>query len=1175
MSEESSEAVVDDVLTVAEAFVDELWTRLDAQAFEEVLVGKKADLVSDDLGQKPEVFAEDELIFPLLRAVGLKWKRQIYESDGDGDDDVRTSVSWPDLGIVNVEEATLGEAKPINNVPDAEDDVVEYLDRISVREDYGIATDGIEWRILKRDLSGDVGRVRHVETIDLRPLLLATARSLGYFGSDYLDGVDLDLGEVDLAAEAELFTEVFERESFDRFLTVEAPQVLRDTRKRDVDEFYELYIELLFGKSEEYDYDSCLMDDIVAPPGGTDTEKREFAVTLVNRLLFIKFLEDKGVIPSETLLGRVEAHEQADAILQSLYESQIKPLFYDLFNTPRDQRPSRFRSGWPSDIPYLNGGLFRENVDQEKDYRVEGETLKRVVRDLIEGSDIGDEEGTIDPAVLGSVFERTINFIGGEFGTQKDIGAYYTPADVTELITAQTVRPKIQQELTDVYGSSYPESVRERIEELELSEMLRRIEEGEGWFGDSTDTEEAYERVGDLSVVDPACGSGHFLTTALEEIQRVRESLLRGLQHDEGIDARDRYESKKEIALESIYGVDIDPVGVEIARLRLWLKIVDRGWEPEYGRLPNIELNIVSGNSLVGLPVEVAGQASVDQFTDRIQELIDLREDYKQDNAVDKEDVLDTLEELREELDDEYLKRLNHTFDDRITDREKFDAVVDGNDGNTLHPEIEVVKVQRADDDPLTDDDKDRLEGLGFRTYKNSGRLEIDSRHEDLRTGGTGTVSHADARETIVNDLRGLIDDHFVFNAVVRQPVKWDLNNILGDPFHWVAEFPEVSKRNGLRRTVDFDIIVGNPPYGDILRESEKGLVDFYRMGDINEVSAQFVERQLEILSDDGFFGNVTTLRLVHQSSIGELHDILRETLDLTRIACFGLRGRTGVFDGVLIRVSIITGQKATDRDGEIHTSDLLVFNDENRQQRFNNIEYNPTEGLVLTDRIGGEDANRAILPKIGPDVKLNLLKKLKRRSGKTFSDLFSKDPDDVGSDEHAVWRVRGGGYWITPMLEELYSAQDVDPMYFETELERKTVFLIMNSSVFFVYWMTYGNQYLLNWIHVNGFPYPDGEVVGENSEEIIAMADAFWERMQDVFVKRKSNRGDFQMSPLRPVINELDEFVGELYGLSDEEVEYVQNYLTDFDDGSARTGSDDARLGDFLTLSQADTGDD
>ena len=175
MSEESSEAVVDDVLTVAEAFVDELWTRLDAQAFEEVLVGKKADLVSDDLGQKPEVFAEDELIFPLLRAVGLKWKRQIYESDGDGDDDVRTSVSWPDLGIVNVEEATLGEAKPINNVPDAEDDVVEYLDRISVREDYGIATDGIEWRILKRDLSGDVGRVRQVQTIDLRPLLLATA----------------------------------------------------------------------------------------------------------------------------------------------------------------------------------------------------------------------------------------------------------------------------------------------------------------------------------------------------------------------------------------------------------------------------------------------------------------------------------------------------------------------------------------------------------------------------------------------------------------------------------------------------------------------------------------------------------------------------------------------------------------------------------------------------------------------------------------------------------------------------------------------------------------------------------------------------------------------------------------------------------------------------------------
>ena len=64
-------------------------------------------------------------------------------------------------------------------------------------------------------------------------------------------------------------------------------------------------------------------------------------------------------------------------------------------------------------------------------------------------------------------------------------------------------------------------------------------------------------------------------------------------------------------------------------------------------------------------------------------------------------------------------------------------------------------------------------------------------------------------------------------------------------------------------------------------------------------------------------------------------------------------------------------------------------------------------------------------------------------------------------------------------------------------------------------------------------------------------------------------------MSPLRPVINELDEFVGDLYGLDDDEIEYVQNYLTDFDDGSARTGSEDAQLGDFSTSVEADTTDD
>jgi hypothetical protein len=69
-----------------------------------------------------------------------------------------------------------------------------------------------------------------------------------------------------------------------------APKKLRDQRKRDVEAFYELYIELLFGESGEYDYDTCLRDDIIEPREASNKEHDIFTVMLMNRLLFIKFL---------------------------------------------------------------------------------------------------------------------------------------------------------------------------------------------------------------------------------------------------------------------------------------------------------------------------------------------------------------------------------------------------------------------------------------------------------------------------------------------------------------------------------------------------------------------------------------------------------------------------------------------------------------------------------------------------------------------------------------------------------------------------------------------------------------------------------------------------------------------------------------------------------------------
>jgi len=1148
------------VLDVAEAYVDELNSQLSTHTLEAVLNGEKDDLTSRDLGSKPETHVQNNIIYPLLSEMGLEYTEEPYGGGGGSDS---RDIVWPDFELDNIDEYVIGENKAPNNLDESHDQVLDYLDRRSIGADYAIATDGIRWKIYRVEQGGDKTEFPVVRELDLRDLLREIARNKSYIAATTLHDVDAE-------EEAKEFADLFERDAFIEFTSQTAPRELRDSRRQDVEEFYQLYIEYLFGESDEFDEPTCLMDDIMVPEGATEHEKRKFAVTLVNRLLFIKFLERNEVVPDGILIDRVNAYEEAKGdFTGNLYETQIQPLFYDLFNKPRDDRESKHQTGWFEEVPYLNGGLFRPNVDNEDEYRLEDRTLPDIIREVVEGERLSDE-GQIDPAILGSVFEKTINHIGGETGTQKDVGAYYTPGDVTDMITRETVDPAVKDALVDTYSEGYDDSVRERMAEYDLSEILRQVEDGEGWFGDPEATRRAYSRLGELRVVDPACGSGHFLTTVMEEIHRVRKSLLRGLNRGKPPSPEDDYQSKKELALNSIYGVDVDPIGVEIARLRVWLKIVEDDWKEEFGRLPNIELNIVAGNSLVGMPVEQRGQTRGDIWDDRLDDLVTLRREYKSDGEdTDKAEVLNSLDEVRGKFNDEYLKRLNNVCETEINTLEEWQELVDCINTSTLHPKIETVKVVRKDGDELSDEEDETLNELGFRTHTYSARLDIQSRHSDLKEGdGKSTRSHAEVRDEIVEDLSKLIEnDAYVFEEVERQPLEYDLDRILGQPFHWVAEFPEVAvegDEDGNGHELEFDIIIGNPPYGNLLRPAEEVLISHYDTADVAEVSTQFVEREVELLADEGYFGNVTTLRLIYQSSLDSLHGLMRDSFNPIRVACYGFRP-SRVFDNAHVRAAIMTGKKTDTEDGEILTSDLLLFNSDNRQSVMSDIQYGKTEGLVLRDRIGG-DEGRSILPKVGGEVKRNLLVVLKEQSETILNDKYTRDQPD--GDAFKLYKRRGVLYWINPMIEKLYGGSEVEPIWFDREIDRDTAFLLMNSSLYFIYWQTYSNQHHHNWSHMKPFPFPDEDVVDEHADRIEELKAALWEAMKDTFTQTREGRGDFHMGQLRPLIDEVDELVGDLYGLTDNQTEYTKDYLTHLGENSGRAGSGDETLADYTVTS-------
>ncbi|WP_239638770.1 MULTISPECIES: Eco57I restriction-modification methylase domain-containing protein [unclassified Haloferax] len=1142
----SESGMVSAIRSTIEDFLSILHDRLDARQLERVLSGDET-ITSSKVRQRPEAFVEDELLWDLLADLGLERDIRPYgEGGGRGE--------WPDFEITNLSEPVLGEAKSLNGIDEGVRDAREYLDRKSLGPDFALATDGFEWSLLKIEQSGDSTNFPELNRINLRPVFQQIARDRGFIGQSAVDPPDIDEELAEFAA-------TFARNAFDTRLT-EAPRELRDRRQRDVEEFYELYIELLFGESNDYadDYDTCLLDDI-KPPRDADVdedEKRLFAVTLMNRLLFIKFLEQREVLERDDedvpfLLQRLQEYESMqDELAANFYESQLKPLFYELLNTEKDDRDPKFTRGWFSEVEYLNGGLFRPNVDREKEYRVLDRTLPNIIRDLIEGSRLELSSGqAFDPALIGSVFEMTINHLN-EDSDQSDTGAYYTPNDVTNLITEQSVDPKLREEIIEGYvetmgGDDDDASIiRGQLESKSLEEILQRVEEGEGWYADPDAIDAALDRIGSLTVVDPACGSGHFLTTAMDEIHRAQVSLLRGKLGDEP-PADDRYEAKKTLALNSIYGVDIEPVGVEIAKLRVWLKMVEgNGWSPSFGRLPNIDVNIEAGNSLVGFPVRGPVE-SIDIWDERIDALDELRQNYKFEEDADEHDRREIRrllsEEIRPEKDREFIQHLNFAVDTRIETVEAFDRVVESIDENTLFPTVESVKLQRADGDNI--EAEDDLEELGYTVYSKSARLDVQSRESELKKGGNGS-----AREDLESELRGLLEGDYVFDEFVRKPLSCDLDDILGRPFHWTVEFPELVRDDIGRRTIDFDILLGNPPYGDLLSDTEKSLVDGYDTGSINDISANFVERQLQLLAEDGYFGNITTLRLVYQGSLEPLHDLMGKKLSGTRIACFGTRP-SRVFENADIKVAIITG-KRTESDDPIYTSDGIIFTDENREEKFRGIEYGSTENLVLRDEIGGDEGNRAILPKVGPDIKRGILEKLRDYDGDVFSEVYERD--EV-SDGFPVWRREGLRYWTNVMREELYEAREVKPMFYETELERDAAFIVLNSSLFYTYWLTYGNFHHLNWTQIKAFPFPEQESLNEHEEEITELADELWEEMEDHFYPERGRTGEFEMSPVKPVVDRVDDLLQDVYDLSDEEVEFVQNYLTDCGPGMGRVG--------------------
>jgi len=550
-------------------------------------------------GLQPESFTQQAVIEPLLDALGHS-----YATEAGGLSGGRTMVADYTVSLRDHEtiDSTrlLVEAEPINKDLDSrEHGIGQVRDWLSQREfesDFGFATDGLRWAFVRYDPDSYTHNV--IEEVDLQPVFLALFENQV--------GKQKPPTEVVFDADRERVTRLIRTFEFENFVSIagDARQVIKRKQEEITDEFYDDYIRYVFGIVDEDEETprSLVGDGVVKPDGATEDDARLFAVELMNRLVFIKFLEDKSLVQPDLLRTLKETYEDG-MYAGTLYDEFLKRLFYDVMNKKPENRPSQVKNiDLFADIPYLNGGLFRPSIEgedfDEDDFDVRNSVLVSII-DLLEAYSFsaGGAPTDLDPSILGNVFEKTVNYITSDNEDKnKELGAYYTPSEITRFCAEETVRPalldRFQTVLVEERDWPEPEvekydSVYELIEDLPGNWSLISV---------------LLAEIDDFRVVDPACGSGHFLTSVLEEIVTIRKAL-----YAQSENYPEEYRLKKTTVLNNIYGVDLMGPAVEIGKLRLWLAVISEleiedldNLSDEELALPNIAFNLRHGNSLIG-----------------------------------------------------------------------------------------------------------------------------------------------------------------------------------------------------------------------------------------------------------------------------------------------------------------------------------------------------------------------------------------------------------------------------------------------------------------------------------------------------------------------------------------------------------------------------------------------
>lgn len=428
--------------------------------------------------------------------------------------------------------------------------------------------------------------------------------------------------------------------------------------------------------------------------------KKNFLVRLIARTMFCWFIKEKGLIRRELLElsnWKDERYKLTNDLDEedflesnSYYRGILQNIFFKSLNQQDKSKLSDFKwtkyfhekidISWFTEIPYLNGGIFDELEEDNAKESIEDDVIS-IPNFLFYGK--GDQKGlnqifssfkftleentpfeediALDPELLGLMFENLLAEIDPNLkeDTRKSIrkltGSYYTPRKIIQEMVSESLyiylSKKFEEEGSEVDG--YLELLSDLIYQNKLEANNQEF------------NRTVVQALDEYRVLDPACGSGAFPMGMLQRIVEIlkhvdsnnnlwveqklqkvdpgyRDEFKRILsQH------MDDYSRKLGIIRDSIYGIDIQPLAVQITKLRFFISLlIDQDVEKEISPMPNVETKIICADSLKNIQPDLFA-------TDAVEKIEKARLEYYKP---------DLTEEEREEVAEEIVVELDKAF---------------------------------------------------------------------------------------------------------------------------------------------------------------------------------------------------------------------------------------------------------------------------------------------------------------------------------------------------------------------------------------------------------------------------------------------------------------------------------------------------------------------------------